>query len=115
MTELRSNRFAPDFASLRCATPGERFRLVASEVWASLARMSMDTELQKHYGLLLGVGRPWEVKTVELKLEDKAWRSSWAGNGERSQMPGLRRGSVRFTTARRSGPGGIWTRCSFTP
>lgn len=34
--------------------------------------MSMDTELQKHYGQLLGVGSPWEVKTVELKLGEKS-------------------------------------------
>jgi transposase len=33
--------------------------------------MSMDTELQKHYGQLLGVGHPWEVKTVALRLADK--------------------------------------------
>lgn len=33
--------------------------------------MSLDGELQKHYGLLLGVESPWEVKTVELKLEEK--------------------------------------------
>ena len=33
--------------------------------------MSMDTELQKHYALLLGLGSPWEVKTVELKLQEK--------------------------------------------
>ena len=33
--------------------------------------MSMDTELQKHYALLLGIGSPWEVKTVELKLAEK--------------------------------------------
>jgi transposase len=33
--------------------------------------MSMDSELQKHYALLLGIGSPWEVKTVELKLEEK--------------------------------------------
>jgi len=31
----------------------------------------MDSELQKHYGLLLGVGSPWEVKNVELKLSEK--------------------------------------------
>jgi len=30
--------------------------------------MSMDTELQKHYALLLGIGSPGEVKTVELKF-----------------------------------------------
>jgi transposase len=33
--------------------------------------MSMDTELQKHYALLLGIGSPWEVKTVDLNLPDK--------------------------------------------
>ena len=33
--------------------------------------MSMDTELQKHYALLLGIGSPWEVKTVELKIGEK--------------------------------------------
>ena len=33
--------------------------------------MGMDTELQKHYGLLLGIQSPWEVKTVALKLEEK--------------------------------------------
>ena len=33
--------------------------------------MSIDTELQKHYALLLGIGSPWEVKTVELKLKEK--------------------------------------------
>ena len=31
----------------------------------------MDTELQRHYALLLGVGSPWEVKAVELRLEEK--------------------------------------------
>lgn len=33
--------------------------------------MSMDPELQKHYALLWGVGSPWEVKTVALKLGEK--------------------------------------------
>jgi transposase len=33
--------------------------------------MSMDSELQKHYALLLGIGSPWEVKNVELKLQEK--------------------------------------------
>ena len=37
---------------------------------ASLS-MSMDGELQKHYAQLLGIGSPWEVKTVELKLAEK--------------------------------------------
>lgn len=31
----------------------------------------MDTELQKHYALLLGIGSPWKVQTVELKLAEK--------------------------------------------
>jgi transposase len=33
--------------------------------------MSIDNELQKHYAQLLGIGSPWEVKTVELKLQQK--------------------------------------------
>ncbi len=33
--------------------------------------MSMDSELQNHYALLLGIGSPWEVKTVDLSLEGK--------------------------------------------
>ena len=36
-----------------------------------LVAMSMDSELQKHYALLLGIGSPWEVKTVALKLAEK--------------------------------------------
>jgi hypothetical protein len=31
----------------------------------------MDTELQKHYALLLGIDSPWAVKTVELKHQKK--------------------------------------------
>ncbi len=33
--------------------------------------MSMDLELHKHYALLLGIGSPWEVKTVELQMPEK--------------------------------------------
>lgn len=33
--------------------------------------MNLDNELQKHYALLLGIGSPWEVKDVQLKLEAK--------------------------------------------
>lgn len=33
--------------------------------------MSMDGEIQKHYALLLGIGSPWEVKNVELKVSEK--------------------------------------------
>jgi transposase len=36
-----------------------------------LERMSIDNELQKHYALLLGIGSPWQVKAVELKLAEK--------------------------------------------
>ena len=47
-----------------CVGPRARF-LRASRA------MSMDGELQKHYALLLGIGSPWEVKTVALKLAAK--------------------------------------------
>lgn len=33
--------------------------------------MSMDSELEKHYAQLLGIGSPWAVKNVELKLVEK--------------------------------------------
>ena len=36
-----------------------------------LADMSMDSELQKHYALLLGISSPWEVKAVALQLAEK--------------------------------------------
>jgi len=65
-TEIQTLR-----AGLRCAAPvnglggwGRRF-LRASAI------MSMDSELQKHYAQLLGIGSPWEVKTVELKLAER--------------------------------------------
>lgn len=67
-----SVRFAPDSAplTLRCAGCGVgdwRRGVATGRLWG----MSMDTELQKHYALLLGVGSPWEVKAVNLKLEEK--------------------------------------------
>jgi transposase len=40
-------------------------------IFAGSLTMSMDSELQKHYALLLGIGSPWEVKTVDLKLQEK--------------------------------------------
>jgi transposase len=43
----------------------------AARVVAGWRDMSMDSELQRHYALLLGVGSPWEVKNVELKLVEK--------------------------------------------
>jgi transposase len=65
------HRFAPDLASLRCARPGGRFGLAGTATIGRLTGMSMDTELQKHYALLLGIGSPWEVKAVDLKLSEK--------------------------------------------
>ena len=66
-----SHRFAPACAPLprRCAGPrlGLARRTICGRLWG----MSLDTELQKHYALLLGVGSPWEVKTVDLKLGEK--------------------------------------------
>ncbi|HOH41228.1 MAG TPA: hypothetical protein PK807_13195 [Verrucomicrobiota bacterium] len=77
--------------------------------------MSIDSELQKHYAQLLGVGSPWEVKNVELNLADKkveielGWQ--W-GAAPSAQNAGT---GVRFTMARRSGPGGTWIRCRLRP
>ena len=65
------NGFAPDRAALRCALPGGRFGLAGAATLGRLAGMSMDQALQKHYALLLGIGSPWEVKAVELKLVEK--------------------------------------------
>ena len=72
-TEIKPLRAGLRSAPLRCAgreswekEVGEALGVVAG--WRA---MSMDSELQKHYGLLLGIGSPWEVKTVELKLGEK--------------------------------------------
>jgi transposase len=54
-------------ATLRRATVG----IVPEAPVRQALGMSMDTELQKHYALLLGIGSPWEVKAVELKLQEK--------------------------------------------
>ncbi len=64
-----SPRFAPDLVPLRWATV---LGLSSGTVFVTVAGMRIDTELQKHYGQLLGVGSPWEVKTVELKLGEKS-------------------------------------------
>ena len=64
-------RFAPDFALLRCASPGDGLGWRAADALGMFRAMSMNNELQKHYALLLGIGSPWEVKTVELKLAEK--------------------------------------------
>ena len=66
-----SNRFAPDFTPLRCVAPAHALGLSGEAIWGNLGGMSMDNELQKHYALLLGIGSPWEVKAVALKLADK--------------------------------------------
>ena len=55
----------------RAGTLGEKEAGEFRVVFAGLRAMSMDSELQKHYALLLGIGSPWEVKTVELKLQEK--------------------------------------------
>src|SRR5664280_3177435 len=54
----------------RAGAFGER-SLAWSGRFCRLCAMSMDSELQKHYALLLGIGSPWEVKNVELKLAEK--------------------------------------------
>ena len=64
-------RSAPDSAPLRCAAPGNGLSWPGTRVLEVFWAMSMDNELQKHYALLLGIGSPWEVKAVELKLADK--------------------------------------------
>jgi transposase len=72
LVDLRwRQRWAPDFASLCCAAPGWHFGLARDALLGRLEWMSIDNELQKHYALLLGIGSPWEVKTVELKLAEK--------------------------------------------
>jgi transposase len=52
-------------------SPGQAFWIgLGGSGWQAFG-MSMDNELQKHYALLLGIGSPWEVKTVALKLSEK--------------------------------------------
>jgi len=68
---MSSKRFAPDFAPLRCATPVSGLSWPETRFLEASLAMSMDSELQKHYAQLLGIGSPWEVKTVELKLAEK--------------------------------------------
>src|SRR6202050_2866807 len=69
--ELRSKRFAPDFARLRCAAPVNGLGWLGRRFLQASVVISMDSELEKHYAQLLGIGSPWEVKTVELKLGEK--------------------------------------------
>ncbi len=66
--------------------------------------MNLDNELQKHYAQLLGIGTPWEVQEVTLKLTEKqveielGWQ--WGGGGP---VSGLRPGLCVATSARRPG------------
>lgn len=52
----------------------------------------MDNELQRHYAQLLGIGSPWEVKAVQLKLVDKSveielgWQRGGPVSGMRQGM-----------------------------
>ena len=57
------------FAPLRAA--GRSFGVGLGRGGWQAFGMSMDNELQKHYALLLGIGSPWEVKDVALKLSEK--------------------------------------------
>jgi transposase len=68
---IEANRFAPDFAPLRCATPVNGLSSPWTWIVQDSLAMSIDNELQKHYALLLGIGSPWEVKAVALKLAEK--------------------------------------------
>ncbi len=65
------NEVPPLRVGHRCALPvnGLNWR-GAWFLEASLA-MSIDNAFQKHYALLLGIGSPWEVKRVELKMTEK--------------------------------------------
>ena len=64
-------RSAPDSASPCCAAPGWCFGLAEEALMGRVECMSIDNELQKHYALLLGIGSPWQVTAVELKLAEK--------------------------------------------
>jgi transposase len=68
---LGAHSFAPDFAPLRCAAPVNGLNWPVAWVLEAYWAMNMDNELQKHYGQLLGIGTPWEVKAVVLKLAEK--------------------------------------------
>ena len=62
------SRFAADFAPL---PPGKGLGLASPGRDWQPRGMGMDSELQKHYASLLGIGSPWEIRTVELKLTEK--------------------------------------------
>ena len=62
--------------------------------------MSRDNELPKHYALLWGIGSPWEVKTVDLKLAEKkvAIELGWQW-GSAAQCPECGREGSRHDSA----------------
>jgi hypothetical protein len=72
---LKRSRVTPLRAGLRyAAAPLRRSKILgwkSRPVSERVGGVSIDNELQKHYALLLGIGSPWEVKTVELKLQEK--------------------------------------------
>jgi transposase len=68
---LNAKRFAPDSAPLPLRYAGGDAEWRSGRDSERVGGMSMDSELQKHYALLLGIGSPWEVQTVELKVAEK--------------------------------------------
>ena len=83
------HRFAPDSTALRCVAPGHAWE----ESWRGLRACGtlggmneLGNELQRHYGLLLGIQSPWQVKNVKLELADKrveielAWTAGAKGS-----------------------------------
>src|ERR1035437_6160792 len=77
---------SPRSAALRRAGAfGER-SLAWSCRFCRLCAMSMDSELQKHYALLLGIGSPEEVKTVDLNLEAKQVEIELGWQSVRSEL-----------------------------
>ena len=96
--------------SLRAGPRSAPLRSVGPAFWVGLGRggwqafgMSMDHELRKHYVLLLGIGSPWEVKTVELKLSERKVEIELGWNWKTA--PGRARSPFQF---RSSGLTQIW-------
>lgn len=67
-------RVAPDSTPLRCVAPGRAAweKLAGARTGSQTGGMNtLDNELQRHYGLLLGIPSPWPVKDVKLELAGK--------------------------------------------
>jgi transposase len=81
MSDVVSHGRSADGSWRQSLCAGQRFaplRVAGPAFWVGLGDgrwqafgMSMDNELQKHYALLLGIGSPWAVKAVALKLGEK--------------------------------------------